>query len=324
MSAQPKVQEGIDKYEPGMAHGDGSKGVKRTRSSCSWTKIETWLYNIKEKVETWLYNIKEKVGKKYKDPNELASFGRNELLPLSEATFDRSTRSRNSDVPGNDSAEIVSERVENYEPGVFVVLGDLRDGTRDVLLVGFSGRRFKVLQAKAWWHSNKENVYQKYSAGSERARLRQSSRLKKTDNFIVVEWIEEYKTAEATWVHLRQEAKRSFIKYNGIPLLAHVNDTILEINFDEILISANRDGRIRSSDQPVRAELIERCETGVYLSLESSDRIRDVYSSLEDSDRIRDVKRVRFSRNIFTPDEAVEWWIKNRENVRHKYMGCHN
>ncbi|PIN21209.1 hypothetical protein CDL12_06090 [Handroanthus impetiginosus] len=292
ISAKPKVQEWIEKYEPGVAHGDASKEIKRTRFS--WTKI----FNGKV-AETRLYNSKEKAGKKYKDPNKLASLGRNELLPLSDTTFDQSMRSRNSEVLGNASSEIVSEWVDNYEPGVYVVLGDLGDGTRDVLLVGFSWRRFKVDQAKAWWRSNQKKLYQN-------KRVRQSSRFKETDNLTVVEWIEEYKTGDATQVHLRQETGRSFIENNGIPLLALVKDTILEINFDEILRSANLDGPIGSSHQPVRAEVIERYEPGVYLSLEYSDSIRDV-------------ERVRFSRNIFKPHEAVAWWIKNRENVCHIY-----
>ncbi|PIN20565.1 hypothetical protein CDL12_06750 [Handroanthus impetiginosus] len=129
--------------------------------------------------------------------------GRNELLPLSETTFDQSMRSRNSEVLGNASNEIVSEWVDDYEPGVeilnrimpikrfptpgvYVILGKLKDGTRDVLLLGFSWRRFKVHQAEAWW----------------RTRIQQSSRFKENDNFIMVEWIEECKTRDATWGHL--------------------------------------------------------------------------------------------------------------------------
>lgn len=47
-----------------------------------------------------------------------------------------STRSRNSTLPGNDN-QVEAEWIEQYEPGVYITLMALRDGTRDLKRVRF-------------------------------------------------------------------------------------------------------------------------------------------------------------------------------------------
>ncbi|XP_068662372.1 PH, RCC1 and FYVE domains-containing protein 1 [Aristolochia californica] len=65
--------------------------------------------------------------------------------------------------------QVEAEWIEQYEPGVYITLVALRDGTRDLKRVRFSRRRFGEHQAEAWWSENREKVYEKYNVrGSER------------------------------------------------------------------------------------------------------------------------------------------------------------
>ncbi|CAA7396864.1 unnamed protein product [Spirodela intermedia] len=65
--------------------------------------------------------------------------------------------------------QIEAEWIEQYEPGVYITLVALRDGSRDLKRVRFSRRRFGEHQAEAWWSENREKVYQRYNVrGLER------------------------------------------------------------------------------------------------------------------------------------------------------------
>ncbi|XP_047319627.1 PH, RCC1 and FYVE domains-containing protein 1-like isoform X2 [Impatiens glandulifera] len=65
---------------------------------------------------------------------------------------------------------VESEWIEQYEPGVYITLLALHDGTRDLKRVRFSRRRFGEKQAETWWSENRERVYVKYNVrGTERS-----------------------------------------------------------------------------------------------------------------------------------------------------------
>ncbi|XP_022143636.1 uncharacterized protein LOC111013497 [Momordica charantia] len=82
-----------------------------------------------------------------------------------------STRSRNSTLPGNDN-QVEAEWIEQYEPGVYITLMALRDGTRDLKRVRFSRRRFGEHQAESWWSENRDKVYEKYNVrGTEKSSI---------------------------------------------------------------------------------------------------------------------------------------------------------
>ncbi|XP_042040072.1 PH, RCC1 and FYVE domains-containing protein 1-like isoform X1 [Salvia splendens] len=79
------------------------------------------------------------------------------------------SKSRNLAVPGN-ASQIEAEWIEQYEPGVYITLVALRDGTRDLKRVRFSRRRFGEHQAEMWWSENREKVYEKYNVrGSDKS-----------------------------------------------------------------------------------------------------------------------------------------------------------
>ncbi|KAJ4951406.1 hypothetical protein NE237_028238 [Protea cynaroides] len=74
-----------------------------------------------------------------------------------------------SPVPGN-GHHVEAEWIEQYEPGVYITLVALRDGTRDLKRVRFSRRRFGEHQAETWWSENRDKVYEKYNVrGSDKS-----------------------------------------------------------------------------------------------------------------------------------------------------------
>lgn len=90
--------------------------------------------------------------------------------------------SENSALTSN-IVQVEAEWIEQYEPGVYITLVALRDGTRDLKRVRFSRRRFGEHQAETWWSENREKVYEKYnvrvsersSASSQAARRSEGS-----------------------------------------------------------------------------------------------------------------------------------------------------
>ncbi|CAN6336033.1 unnamed protein product [Urochloa humidicola] len=75
------------------------------------------------------------------------------------------------------SNQVQAEWIEQYEPGVYITLTILRDGTRDLKRVRFSRRRFGEHQAENWWNENREKVYERYNVkSSERVSSATSTR----------------------------------------------------------------------------------------------------------------------------------------------------
>ncbi|XP_057446116.1 PH, RCC1 and FYVE domains-containing protein 1-like [Lotus japonicus] len=74
-------------------------------------------------------------------------------------------KSKNAVLAAN-SNHIEAEWIEQYEPGVYITLVALRDGTRDLKRVRFSRRKFGENQAEIWWSENREKVYEKYNVRS--------------------------------------------------------------------------------------------------------------------------------------------------------------
>ncbi|XP_077235606.1 PH, RCC1 and FYVE domains-containing protein 1-like [Tasmannia lanceolata] len=73
--------------------------------------------------------------------------------------------------PTNVGGQVEAEWIEQYEPGVYITLVALQDGTRDLKRVRFSRKRFEERQAETWWSENRDKVYDKYNirGGSDKA-----------------------------------------------------------------------------------------------------------------------------------------------------------
>ncbi|XP_062180310.1 PH, RCC1 and FYVE domains-containing protein 1-like isoform X1 [Phragmites australis] len=61
--------------------------------------------------------------------------------------------------------------IEQFEPGVYVTLIQLRDGTKVFKRVRFSKRRFAENQAEEWWRENQERVFRKYNHPTQQVPL---------------------------------------------------------------------------------------------------------------------------------------------------------
>ncbi|XP_073101597.1 protein Brevis radix-like 1 isoform X2 [Elaeis guineensis] len=56
----------------------------------------------------------------------------------------------------------VMEWVEQDEPGVYITIRELADGTRELRRVRFSRERFGEVHAKLWWEENRERIQTQY------------------------------------------------------------------------------------------------------------------------------------------------------------------
>ncbi|CAH9080666.1 unnamed protein product [Cuscuta epithymum] len=62
----------------------------------------------------------------------------------------------------SNASEMDSEWVEEDEPGVYVTIRQLADGTRELRRVRFSREQFGEVNAKAWWEQNRDRIQATY------------------------------------------------------------------------------------------------------------------------------------------------------------------
>eukprot|EP01018_Ginkgo_biloba_P012838 Gb_13554 [translate_table: standard] len=82
--------------------------------------------------------------------------------------LENGSRARFTAVENGHEAE--TEWVEQDEPGVYITLMSLSDGTKDLKRVRFSRKRFTERQAEIWWSENRVRVFEQYNVrGIDRA-----------------------------------------------------------------------------------------------------------------------------------------------------------
>ncbi|KAL6638289.1 hypothetical protein ACP70R_025861 [Stipagrostis hirtigluma subsp. patula] len=75
----------------------------------------------------------------------------------------RTTSSSRDDVSISNASELeVTEWIIQDEPGVYITVRELADGSRELRRVRFSRERFAELNAKLWWEENKERIQSQY------------------------------------------------------------------------------------------------------------------------------------------------------------------
>uniref|UniRef100_A0A0D9W1I9 BRX domain-containing protein n=1 Tax=Leersia perrieri TaxID=77586 RepID=A0A0D9W1I9_9ORYZ len=79
-----------------------------------------------------------------------------------EAARTTSCSSRDEVSISNASELEVTEWVIQDEPGVYITVRELADGSRELRRVRFSRERFAELNAKLWWEENKERIQTQY------------------------------------------------------------------------------------------------------------------------------------------------------------------
>uniref|UniRef100_J3LUW2 BRX domain-containing protein n=1 Tax=Oryza brachyantha TaxID=4533 RepID=J3LUW2_ORYBR len=79
-----------------------------------------------------------------------------------DAARTTSCSSRDEGAISNASELEVTEWVIQDEPGVYITVRELADGSRELRRVRFSRERFAELNAKLWWEENKERIQAQY------------------------------------------------------------------------------------------------------------------------------------------------------------------
>ncbi|CAO2838076.1 unnamed protein product [Amaranthus hypochondriacus] len=72
------------------------------------------------------------------------------------------TSSRDDEVSVSNASELETEWIEEDEPGVYITIRQLADGTRELRRVRFSREKFGEVHAKTWWEQNRERIQAQY------------------------------------------------------------------------------------------------------------------------------------------------------------------
>ncbi|KAF8108945.1 hypothetical protein N665_0104s0255 [Sinapis alba] len=72
------------------------------------------------------------------------------------------TSSRDEQASVSNANKMQAEWVEEDEPGVYITIRQLSDGTREVRRVRFSRERFGEVHAKTWWGQNRDRIQTQY------------------------------------------------------------------------------------------------------------------------------------------------------------------
>ncbi|KAH7863174.1 hypothetical protein Vadar_014258 [Vaccinium darrowii] len=62
----------------------------------------------------------------------------------------------------SNASDIDSEWIEEDEPGVYITIRQLADGTRELRRVRFSREKFGEVHAKVWWEQNRDRIQAQY------------------------------------------------------------------------------------------------------------------------------------------------------------------
>ncbi|CAM0958657.1 unnamed protein product [Alopecurus aequalis] len=146
------------------------------------------LSNISENSEGSIHSLRITSPHEGDRPHRRAHSNSDEMLSASSRADDNVSIDARSLQNGEDSYkprgtvsvssnQVQAEWIEQYEPGVYITLMTLRDGTRDLKRVRFSRRRFGEHQAENWWNENRDKVYERYNMrSSERVSSAASTR----------------------------------------------------------------------------------------------------------------------------------------------------
>ncbi|KAI3464661.1 hypothetical protein Pfo_021324 [Paulownia fortunei] len=163
LASHPGIDSGMPMQGPSELLGDaagsnesslGAQGLELATSNGTNDSLDARLPNGGGNTQSYRSSVSESLDTKESGPYRDSETG---------------LKSKNTVVPGN-ASQIEAEWIEQYEPGVYITLVALRDGTRDLKRVRFSRRRFGEHQAETWWSENREKVYEKYNVrGSDKS-----------------------------------------------------------------------------------------------------------------------------------------------------------
>ncbi|KAG8375172.1 hypothetical protein BUALT_Bualt10G0072700 [Buddleja alternifolia] len=86
---------------------------------------------------------------------------RGEMSSMEASRTTTSSRDEAS-VSISNASEVDSEWIEEDEPGVYITIRQLADGTRELRRVRFSREQFGEVHAKLWWETNRDRIQTQY------------------------------------------------------------------------------------------------------------------------------------------------------------------
>ncbi|KAK4486304.1 hypothetical protein RD792_008975, partial [Penstemon davidsonii] len=90
-----------------------------------------------------------------------SSCQRGEMSSMEASRTTTSSRDEAS-VSISNASDIESEWIEEDEPGVYITIRQLADGTRELRRVRFSREKFGEVHAKLWWETNRDRIQAQY------------------------------------------------------------------------------------------------------------------------------------------------------------------
>ncbi|XP_051151703.1 protein Brevis radix-like 1 [Andrographis paniculata] len=90
-----------------------------------------------------------------------SSGGRGEMSSMEASRTTTDSRDEAS-VSISNASDVESEWIEEDEPGVYITIRQLADGTRELRRVRFSRERFGEMHAKLWWETNRDRIQSQY------------------------------------------------------------------------------------------------------------------------------------------------------------------
>ncbi|CAI9095130.1 OLC1v1030996C1 [Oldenlandia corymbosa var. corymbosa] len=90
--------------------------------------------------------------------------GSNAYPPGSQMDASRTTTSSRDEASASisNASDMESEWIEQDEPGVYITIRQLADGTRELRRVRFSREKFGEVHAKLWWEANRDRIQAQY------------------------------------------------------------------------------------------------------------------------------------------------------------------
>ncbi|KAI4372185.1 hypothetical protein MLD38_010450 [Melastoma candidum] len=91
-----------------------------------------------------------------------AAGGRGEAAAHTDPSRMTTSSRDEASVSYSNASEVEAEWIEEDEPGVYITIRQLVDGTRELRRVRFSREKFGESRAKLWWEENKDRIQSTY------------------------------------------------------------------------------------------------------------------------------------------------------------------
>ncbi|KAL9177338.1 hypothetical protein ABFS82_01G052600 [Erythranthe guttata] len=85
-----------------------------------------------------------------------------DMMSSMEASRTTTSSRDEASVSISNASDIESEWIEEDEPGVYITIRQLADGTRELRRVRFSREKFGEVHAKLWWETNRDRIQSQY------------------------------------------------------------------------------------------------------------------------------------------------------------------